>query len=329
MIIKYFNLKPDLLKENKIVLFYGNNEGLKNEVISKITNNTKLSSYDEREILENKNIFFEKFLSGSLFEDEKIFLIKRATDKFLKIVEELSQREIQNSSIIINANALEKKSKLRNFFEKDKRLVSVPFYPDTTETLSKLAQTIFRNEKIAISTSDINLIVDKCSGDRLFLKNEITKIILYSKNKKKITTQDIKKLINLSENYNISELVDSCLVKNAKKTMKILNENNFNNDDCILILRSIMNKSKKILLLSKEFEKNNNIDLTISSAKPPIFWKDKENVKEQIYKWKSKNIKNLIYKLSELELTIKKNLNNSLSLVTDFILEEASRKTNN
>ena len=329
MIIKYFNLKPDLLKENKIVLFYGNNEGLKNEVISKITNNTKLSSYDEREILENNNIFFEKFLSGSLFEDEKIFLIKRATDKFLKIVEELSQREIQNSSIIINANALEKKSKLRNFFEKDKRLVSVPFYPDTTETLSKLAQTIFRNEKIAISTSDINLIVDKCSGDRLFLKNEITKIILYSKNKKKITTQDIKKLINLSENYNISELVDSCLVKNAKKTMKILNENNFNNDDCILILRSIMNKSKKILLLSKEFEKNNNIDLTISSAKPPIFWKDKENVKEQIYKWKSKSIKNLIYKLSELELTIKKNLNNSLSLVTDFILEEASRKTNN
>ena len=313
MIIKYFNLKPDLLKENKIVLFYGNNEGLKNEVISKITNNTKLSSYDEREILENNNIFFEKFLSGSLFEDEKIFLIKRATDKFLKIVEELSQREIQSSSIIINANALEKKSKLRNFFEKDKRLVSVPFYPDTTETLSKLAQTIFRNEKIAISTSDINLIVDKCSGDRLFLKNEITKIILYSKNKKKITTQDIKKLINLSENYNISELVDSCLVKNAKKTMKILNENNFNNDDCILILRSIMNKSKKILLLSEEFEKNNNIDLTISSAKPPIFWKDKENVKEQIYKWKSKNIKILIYKLSELELTIKKNLNNSLS----------------
>ena len=329
MIIKYFNLKPDLLKENKIVLFYGNNEGLKNEVISKITNNNKLSSYEEREILENNNIFLEKFLSGSLFEDEKIFLIKRATDKFLKIVEELSQREIQNSSIIINANALEKKSKLRNFFEKDKRLVSVPFYPDTTETLSKLAQTIFRNEKIAISTSDINLIVDKCSGDRLFLKNEITKIILYSKNKKKITTQDIKKLINLSENYNISELVDSCLVKNEKKTMKILNENNFNNDDCILILRSIMNKSKKILLLSEEFEKNNNIDLTISSAKPPIFWKDKENVKEQIYKWKSKNIKNLIYKLSELELTIKKNINNSLSLITDFILEEASRKTNN
>lgn len=329
MIIKYFNLRPDLLKTNKIVLFYGNNEGLKNEVISKITNNNKLSSYEEREILENNNIFLEKFLSGSLFEDEKIFLIKRATDKFLKIVEELSQREIQNSSIIINANALEKKSKLRNFFEKDKRLVSVPFYPDTTETLSKLAQTIFRNEKIAISTSDINLIVDKCSGDRLFLKNEITKIILYSKNKKKITTQDIKKLINLSENYNISELVDSCLVKNAKKTMKMLNENNFNNDDCILILRSIMNKSKKILLLSEEFEKNNNIDLTISSAKPPIFWKDKENVKEQIYKWKSKNIKNLIYKLSELELTIKKNINNSLSLITDFILEEASRKTNN
>ena len=115
-----------------------------------------------------------------MFEDEKIFLIKRATDKFLKIVEELSQREIQNSSIIINANALEKKSKLRNFFEKDKRLVSVPFYPDTTETLSKLAQTIFRNEKIAISTSDINLIVDKCMAID-YLKNEIIKLFCTQK----------------------------------------------------------------------------------------------------------------------------------------------------
>ncbi len=329
MIIKYFNLKSNSLKQNKILLFYGNNEGLKNETISKITNNKKISSYEEKEILENSSVFFDNLFSGSLFEDEKVFLIKRATDRLLQIIEELNERDIQNSSIIINANALEKKSKLRNFFEKHKELVSVAFYPDTPETLSQLAQTFFKKEKIPISNSDINIIVDKSNGDRLFLNNEITKIILYTQNKKKITSQEIKKLINLSENHSITELADSCLNKNIKKTTKILNENNFNNDDCILILRNILNKSKKILLLAEEFEKNNNMDLTISSAKPPIFWKDKENVMNQIYQWKPKNIKILIYKLGELELTIKKNFDNALSLITDFILEQASKRSNN
>ena len=111
--------------------------------------------------------------------------------------------------------------------------------------------------------------------------------------------------------------------------MNILNENNFNNEDCILITRTFLNKSKKILKLSKEFKKNKNIELTISSAKPPIFWKDKEITKQQIYKMETKNIKKLIYKLNEIELNIKKNINNSIHLITNFILEQSSTKTNN
>ena len=159
--------------------------------------------------------------------------------------------------------------------------------------------------------------------------NELRKIEFFVKNGKKITEKNISKLINLSENHELSEFVDSCLAKDVKKTIRILNENNFNNDDCIAITRIFLNKSKKILNLSKEFKKNNNIDLTISSAKPPIFWKDKELVKEQIYNWSPEKIKKLIYELNEVELLIKKNLNNSIKLITNFALEQTSRKTNN
>ena len=70
------------------------------------------------------------------------------------------------------------------------------------------------------------------------------------------------------------------------------------------------------------------MDLTISSAHPPIFWKDKEITKQQIYKWSPKSIKKLIYKLADVELLIKKNMNNSINLITDFILEQSS-ETNN
>ena len=329
MIIKHFNLKPNLDEENKLILFYGNNEGLKSEEIFKITKNIEVFTYDEKEILEKKDNFFETVLSGSLFDDKRIFLIKRASDKIFKIIEELNEKNLNNTSIIIDAGILEKKSKLRNLFEKDKELICTPFYADTLETLSKLAQSILRNEKILISPSDINFIVSKSSGDRMFLKNELNKIILYSHSKKKLTVKDLKKLINLTENYSITELVDNCLIKNMKKTIKILNENNFSNEDCILITRTILNKSKKILKLSQEYQKNKNIDLTISTAKPPIFWKDKEIIKQQIYKWSPKNIKNFIYKLNDLELIMKKNYNNSIILITDFILTHSSPDTSN
>ena len=332
MIVKSYEINKLNKNNHNIILFYGKNEGLKNEEISKIisiNSDKELSRYEEKEILENQNIFLENILSKSLFEKEKIIVIKRATDKFLKIVDEISNKNLEDLIIIINANNLEKKSKLRSVFEKNKNYVCVAFFPDTEQTLSKLTFNFLKEKNIPISSANINLIVNKCSGDREILLNELKKIEHFCKNGKKITSENISKLTNLAENYSISELIDNCLAKNKKKIINILNENNFNNDDCILITRTFLSKSKKILKLLSEFETNKNIDLTISSAFPPIFWKDKEITKQQIYKWNPRNIKQLIYKLNEIELLIKKNINNSINLITDFILEQSSSSTNN
>jgi DNA polymerase-3 subunit delta len=245
VIVKFFDLKHNTLNQNKLILFYGDNEGLKNDETLKITKNHKINILEEKDILENNKIFFNNLYSGSLFENEKFFVIKRSTDKIVKIIEELKLENINDAIIIINSGVLEKKSKLRSLFEKDKKFICVAFYPDTGATLSKLANAFLRERKIMISQSDINLIIDKCAGDRISLKNELEKIDLYSQFKKKITTEDIKKLTNLRENHSISELIDNCLAKNKKKIIKILNENNFNSEDCILITRTFLNKSKK------------------------------------------------------------------------------------
>ena len=216
-----------------------------------------------------------------------------------------------------------KKSKLRNFFEKNKKLLSVPFYSENMSQLYQITQNFFKKLNYPISQSNINLIISKSNGDRGILNNELEKIELYIHDKKKLTQSNLLKLVNISENYSISELVDNCLAKNKNKINNILNENNFSNEDCVVIVRTFINKSKKILKLSNEFEINKNLDLTISSAKPPIFWKDKEITKQQLSKWKPENIKSLIYELSEIELKTKKNLNNSIYLVTNFILEKS------
>ena len=331
MIVKSYELLK--IKNNlNFFLFYGKNEGLKNQLIKQLlekNNNSNVIKYDEKEILENGDIFFESILSNSLFENEKSIVINRGTDKIYEIVINLIERNIDGITIIINANVLEKKSKLRKLFEKEKKLACIPTYPDTNEILSNLALAFFKKIKVSISQQNINLIVDKCSGDRLNLENELEKIKIYSTKKKSISSEEISKLINLSENHTFYELIDNCLAKNTNKTINILNENNFSNEDCIIILRTFLLKAKKILYLSIEYDKNKDINQTINSAKPPIFWKEKDIVKAQLNKWKPEKIRELIYLINDIELQIKKNYNNSILLVTDFILNQGHKETNN
>ena len=323
MILKHHSLNENIVKVNNIFLLYGNNEGLKNETIDKIVKDNQVLKYDENEVLNNENQFYENATSSSLFEYNKTIIVKRATDKILKVVKEVFNKNNKETSIIINANALEKKSKLRSFFEKEKKVVCVAFYPDNDQTLSKLANNFFTEKKITISQANINLIISKCNGDRSSLLNELIKIENFAVEGRKISTKEIVKLINLNENHSISELIDNCLTKNKKKIMIILNENNFSNEDCILITRTFLIKSKKILALLQQNEINQNIDLTISSARPPIFWKDKEIVKKKINNWTIDQIRKLIFEINKIELKIKKNNSNSVYFLTNFLLEKS------
>ena len=274
MIIKQYEISKINTKQFPIILFYGLNNGAKEEEISKLirlNKNIKPHIYEEKYILENYDIFYSDVISDSLFEEKKIFIIKRGTDKLVKIIEDIIEKNLSKIQIFINSGNLEKKSKLRNLFEKNKKLLSVPFYTENISQLYQITQNFFKKLNYPISQSNINLIISKSNGDRGILKNELEKIELYVNDKKKLTSSNLLKLINISENYSISELVDNCLAKNKNKINNILNENNFNNEDCIVIVRTFINKSKKILKLSNEFEINKNLDLTISSAKPPIF----------------------------------------------------------
>ena len=330
MILKFFELSKINISSQNLILFYGNNEGLKKEEILKLYSNSKkeISKYDEKQILENPQFFFESLYSGSLFESEKFIIINRVTDKILKIVNEVMEKKLEKTTIILNANILEKKSKLRSKFEKEKNLICVAFYPDNFETLSRLVNKFIKDKGISLSPININFIISKCNGNREFLNNELTKIENFSKKKGNINYEDLTKLINLNEDFSISELIDNCLAKNQKKTFNIINENNFNNEDSVIITRTFINKLKKILTLSKKYEINNNIDQTINEAKPPIFWKDKDLVKMQIKNWTTKNIEDLIFQINQIELKIKKNSHNAMNIVLDFIIKSCSKISN-
>ena len=327
MILKSFEIEKIKIKDKKFFLFYGENQGHKNQIIKdKFESEFKDSTYlyEEAEILKNKNDFFNSILSKSFFENEKLIIISRATDKIKDILDELIEKEVEDLVVVLNANVLEKKSKIRSLFEKSKHAFCVPFYEDNNQTLSGIVSSYFRNKKIPISQQAINLIVGRARGDRQNIKNELEKIENFISNKKTLEIQDLLKLTNLAENYNVSELVDSCLSKNKKRTVNILNENNYSLEDCILIIRTLLIKAKRLVKLSKEFEKNKNLDTTVSEFKPPIFWKEKDTVKQQIKSWSFKEVKNLVYQINGIELLIKKYSNNSVNILFDFIIEISS-----
>ena len=326
MIFKFFELKKKKLDNFNYFLLYGNNSGLIEETINshlKPIKTNNIFNYDEDEIFKNPENFEESVFNNSFFENEKLIIISRASDKILKIIKKVVEKNIKDLTIIIKSNILEKKSKLRIFFEKKSNTICIPFYEDNNQTLVSIVQKFLLEKNIKMSSQNINIIVERSNGNRINLYNELDKISSFSKNKKIIDTNDILKLTNLSENFSVYELVDNSLARKQKKTLNILNENNLSSDDCILILRIFLVKLKRLLKIQQEVEKEKNIEKVISSYKPPIFWKEKDVIKEQIKLLNLEKIHDLIVRVNEIELLIKKHPTTALNVTTNFILEQA------
>ena len=327
MIIKNFELERIKKSNLYLYLFYGQNEGLKKEVLENcFIKNFKglVERYEEKEVIENQEEIYSKIFNKSLFEKEKIILISRTSDKIVNFIERILEKNVSDIKIICLSEILEKKSKLRNLFEKDSKLICIPFYADDNKKLTQLCGDFFKKINVPISREILNIIVDKCQGDRNNLNRELDKVEMFIDGNTNIEVSDILKLINLSENYSVSELVDSCLSKNIKNTAKILNENSYTNDDCMLILRTMLNKTKRLIKLRDDYDVTKNLDSTVTNFRPPIFWKDKDVIKKQLLKWDKKNSSELIFEINELEKLIKKNSENSLRITYDFVLSTAN-----
>ena len=331
MIIKNFDLKNNLKKNINFYLLYGPNNGLIEDTINQVLKpnfSKNIYNYDESEILSNIDNFKETVLNKSFFDNDKLIIISRATDKILKIIEEILEKKIDDLKVIIKADILEKKSKLRNFFEKNTNTIIVPSYEDNDQTLIYLAQNFFKKKKIKISPQNINFIIERSKGSRINLKNELEKIASYSEKKLSINLNEIVKITNSNSNYDASELTDNCLALNKKKTLMILNENNPSLEDNIIILKTFLYKLKRLKKLKVELNSKKDLDYVLSSYKPPIFWKDKNLIKHQLQIWSLEQIKSLIRKINDLELLVKKNSQISNQLMNNFILEKLDRVNN-
>ncbi len=322
MIIKSFELEKLKSSKLNLHLIYGNNEGIKEDIINNIYLKDfkgEILKYDEQEIINSKDNFFSNIFTNSLFEVNKLIIISRGSDKLTNFLIEILEKDIVDVKIIIKCSNLEKKSKLRNLFEKEKQVICTPVYEDDFRSLNSVIQNFLKESKFNLSQEIKNILIERSKGDRINLKNELSKLKNLAVSKKTLSTEDVLKLSNLAENYSVFELSDNYLSKNSKKVSNILNENNYSSEDCILIIRTILNKFKRLLKIRNEVDNNKNIDQVISNFRPPIFWKEKDIVKKQAQTWSTDEVKEMIYKVNDLEASIKKDSANSMLFVSNFV----------
>jgi len=315
MIIKSYEVRKNEsnLSKYNFFLLYGENFGLKKDMrniikiaVKQKNDKIEMLSLYETEIINNEENFYNFIYSGSLFNNKKIITIFEATDKIIKKITSVYDKFPENIFLIIFSGILEKKSKLRNFFETSKKTICIPCYLDSEKDLEIIAQSEFRKNSISLSREAINLLIEKSNSDRGNLKNEIEKIKSYSLNKKKIELNEIKFLINFAGDYKSDILVNECLCGNISQYKKIISELYINTVNQILLLRILSNKIQRLLKIKEEKSKSDNVDNLINTTKPAIFWKEKPLLKKQLSIWSLNNLKKII---DEINLIHKNNPN--------------------
>ena len=326
MLIKSYEiLKKDLNFLNSF-LIYGENTGLKQDIVKSVIElkekkniKYKQFKFEEEEIIKNQNDFFNLIFSGSLFDKKKVIFVNRTTDKLFNLISEISKKDIKDILIFFEADQLEKKSKIRNLFEKDKNLVCIACYQDNNFDLIKIINDEIKQTKIKLSTESINLLIERASGDRNNLRNEVNKLKSFALDKQMVSYDQVKELTNMVGNYQNDYIVNICLNGDKKKLNKILRENNFSFEDFLILLKIFSKKIHRLLKIKIFNRLEKNLDQIFNQIRPPIFWKEKEDVKKQVRLWNEKKLNLIIKKINEIELNCKKNHELSTNITLDFL----------
>jgi DNA polymerase-3 subunit delta len=327
--------KSDFYKE-KIILLYGENQDLINDlnlqIISKFVEEKKISKiFFEEDIIKNPENIISYYLNGSLFDDNKnISIIKNCSDKILEIINKI-KNNINDNIIILNSEILLKNSKLRQFGEYDKLAICIPCYQETKFDIKKFLTQHLQINNIQLSDSQSEIIINSSSLKRSKIKEAIEKINLY-KNSGKITDQIIEEIstdVDLKKN---DEIIDILLSKNQKNINEFIsNMSNYEKNfiEIIIILRSFI---IKILDIQKN-NKNLSIEERIEKYKPPIFWKDKDRIKNILKIWSTNNLERFLSNLNVIETEFKRNdLNQDTQFyyfLTQNLSKIAFKNTNN
>jgi len=307
MIYKSYLIEQNInLLDKNLFLFYGENLGLKNELKDKIkfqNKNAEIINLSQDDIINNIDNFFNEILNISLFDEKKIYFINHVNDKILEAIKKIEPK-IDSQKFYLMSELLDKRSKVRNYFEKSNNCGIVACYNDNEISFKKIIIERLKNYK-GVTTENINLISDKCNLNRDKLNNELDKIYTFFL-EKNIDRNKLEILLDNKINNDFNLLKDEAFNGNKIETNRLLSDTIIETEKNVLYLNIINQRLLKLNEIFKLIGKT-NLEKAIDMLKPPIFWKDKPAFLKQAKKWNMNKIKKILSKTYNLELEIKSN----------------------
>jgi len=328
MILKSYEIEKfkNNVENKNIFLLYGENYGIKKDIrniiqtsINKNTPDLEKITLFEEDLIKNIESFYNLIFSGSLFSTKKIITIFNSSDKITNHIKDVIDKFPENIFLILFSEILDKKSKLRNLFEKNNKIICVPCYADNEKSLQLIAMNELTKNQITLTRESLNLIIQKSQGDRNNLRNELEKIKSFSKDNKKVDYENVKSLVNSHSEIRSDDFVNLCLNGDTLELKKILEDSPKEYLNYIFLLKTLSNKIRRLLSIKEQNNENKNLDIIINSLKPPIFWKEKPFVKKQLNLWNLRELKKTIYEINDVEISCKKNPNLSSIIFLNFI----------
>jgi len=310
VILKSYIVEQDfsILNKYQSILLYGENDGIKDDIkfqIKQLNKESEIINFFESEILKNKNLLYDNIVNQSLFNQKKIIFIQSASDKILDEIVEGLEKINKNIKIYIFSDNLDKKSKLRSLFEKEKTIAIFPCYTDNERTLINYITKELKGFK-GLTGEIVNLMITNSSSNRKIIKSEIIKLKAYFL-KKIIIKEELLEILNIKNDIGFDEIRDNALLGKNSKTNRLLSEINILNEDSFFYLNNLNYRILKLIEIQKSSTTINNCEITMEGLKPPIFWKDKPIYLAQLKKWSLKKLNKVSYKIGEIEILMKKN----------------------
>ena len=320
MILKSYSVEQniEILKNYKATLIYGENSGIKDDIKEEIKKRNKKSeilTFFESDILKD-SLLYNHIANQSLFTQKKVIFIQNSSDKILEQISESLEREYKDVQIYVFAENLDKKSKLRSLFEKNKNLAIFACYEDTERTLITYINKELQDFK-GLTGEIVNLIISNSSQNRKIIKNELIKIKNYFLDKK-INKEKIEEILNIKNDKGFEEIRDKALIGEKDKINELLSSTTILNEDAFFYLNTLNYRIMRLHKIVKGSEENKDYEQMIDNLKPPVFWKDRPIILKQLKKWDLKKLEKTIVNIGKTEILMKKNSH----LRNDIIIKE-------
>ncbi|MGY8985081.1 MAG: DNA polymerase III subunit delta [Sphingomonadales bacterium] len=316
-----FEVKGHLTKLNDQysgVLIYGPDEGLVRERAHRISKQVVEDLSDPfnvvrpslSQVIEEPSILLDELLSLSMVGGRRLVRLDGAEDKAYQGLEQALSgipKDGEKNLLVVTAGNLKPSSKIRKLFEGLEIAVTIACYADSSKDVEELIIEVLGANNLKADPQAISFLLNNLGSDRLISRSELEKIVLYAGDRidRVIKLEDVITLIGDSATLTLNDIASATTGGDLKRLDQLLERAQSQGENAIAIIRALSRRLQQFHLVKGLIEAGQPIDSAIGKLRPPLFFKEKDIFRNQLFLWSSQKLGKALLLLSDAELGCK------------------------